>query len=313
MVNPVLTTADCEGRGLGIDRGWEKGRRSMLRFIHVATIFSVTGGLLLACGSSGGGGGGAGGSTDTGCKTDAECKGTRVCLKGACVEPNAGGGGATAGASGAGGTTGTGGSGNAGSGVVLAGSGGMGGMVEGSAGSTGAGGSVAPACTANGQTCAKNGDCCSFSKGGLCVDFGSGHVCADGCTASSGCQSGCCAALASGGGACGPVSACSTTGQGIGDGCTSNTQCKRGNCSSTTAGWCTKSCAYSIPDCNGDYAMSTFMWNKYGNPNWCLTNAAGTNSCFPGCITSTQCTPYPGTTCKAATTTAGTAVSACAR
>jgi len=186
---------------------------------------------------------------------------------------------------------------------------GMGGSAEGS----GAGGSAAPACTANGQTCAKNGDCCSFTKGGLCVDFGSGHVCADGCTANSGCQSGCCAALASGASACGPASACSTSGQGIGDGCTSNSQCKSGNCSSTTAGWCTKSCAYSIPDCNGDYPQSTFMWNKYGHPNWCLTNAAGMNSCFPGCTSSTNCTPYPGTTCKPATTTAGTDVSACAR
>ena len=143
--------------------------------------------------------GGSTSSQSTGCVTDSDCKGDRVCKDKECVEPQ---------------SSGSSGSGSGGSGMTANPSGGQpgaaGSIALPSAGSGSGGSTPAPMCTPAGQACKVNGDCCDFAAsntGALCV----GSVCAATCTAPGDCNSGCCASLeGTSTKACAPASVCET-------------------------------------------------------------------------------------------------------
>jgi hypothetical protein len=290
----------------------------------IATL-TVCASLSIACGTASSGNGIAtdgGDAASIGCTMDTDCKGTRVCDRGVCVEP--GGVTGSGGAAGVGGSTAIAGhSGLGGSAGMDAGSGGSAGGAAaggagggaGSGGSSGTGGSAT--CTATGSTCLKNGECCGFATGGSCVDWGTGYKCSDGCTDSSECVSACCAPLDSSKVACGPAAACYLPSPGVGDPCNSANPCANGGrCSSPTGGYCTTGCLYSIPDCNGTHPIvlsgTTYMGNRYGMLNWCVS-MGGQNICAVDCYTNTDCAEYPGTTCKPITTTDPISASVCAK
>ena len=111
------------------------------------------------------------GDAQSGCETDTDCKGDRVCSRGQCVDPSSSGG------TGAGGT----------------GVGGSGGAGAASGGSAGTGGGVA--CLPEGSPCAMNDDCCGVSNSPpvMCVDFGEGRVeCAQTCEVAASSCTNCC-------------------------------------------------------------------------------------------------------------------------
>jgi hypothetical protein len=203
----------------------------------------------------------------------------------------------TSAGTGGGGTGGTAGSGTGGGGT---GGGGTGGTAAGSAGS----GGCIP--TADPRQCASNGQCCDFaSDQARCVNFPDrGAFCSSRCTMNSECQSNCCVELDSGNSACAFPEFCGTGGSsgtggtggsggagatgGIGSPCTGSGTCGSGTNAGTCNGrWCTKACTRST-DCPGN--------------TWCIRNNAGTNTCFLGCTTSTNCAALSGTTCQSATT-----------
>jgi hypothetical protein len=187
-------------------------------------------------------------------------------------------------------------------GVGGAGRGGTGGS---SAGTGGTGGCIPTAST---RQCANNGECCDFTANqASCVNFPDrGAFCTARCTTNANCSSNCCVTLDSGNRACAFPEFCSGTGGtsgaggsgGIGSPCTgSMTPCGSGPSAGTCNGrWCTKQCTTSA-DC-------------FGN-TYCIRNNAGTNTCFVGCTTTTQCAAFTGTTCQSTTDVSGNAISIC--
>jgi hypothetical protein len=168
-------------------------RLRSLRAIATALAFTLIGAPLGAC--SGGSGGGTGQTTSSECTSDSDCKGTRVCDNGSCVDPN---GAPDAGKH----DSATSGSGTADSSPPP------------------------PACIATSHSCSDNGECCNYQSGtGYCTDFGSGGECADSCSSNSDCTSGCCAATSGGGSVCSPASQCQTTCHAAGYSCTVNNDC----------------------------------------------------------------------------------------
>jgi hypothetical protein len=83
-----------------------------------------------------------------------------------------------------------------------------------------------------------------------------------------------------------------------GDACGSDAECSSGTCND----WCVDSCTYNT-DCG---------INSSGKLVWCVSSAAGTNMCFPGCNTTSDCAAYPGATCQATTATNGASTKVCA-
>lgn len=260
----------------------------------------------------------------TACSTDSSCKDpltgpaataflecNAACCAAACAATGDQGGSSSGGAGAAGGHSGGGGG--------AAGTGGGGHTSDGGIGGTGgsssslndggAGGVASDAgtsCTATSGSCSTNGACCNFAQEkGMCVDFGSGGRCADFCTANSGCNSGCCTSATDGHKVCGPASACQVL-KGTGDGCTLGSQCTSGTCG--TAGWCTAACSPSDSVCAGGHGTSGYQ-NEFGQLNWCMLTNANTYACFPGCTTTADCAPYPGTTCMTGTEASSMALS----
>lgn len=198
-----------------------------------------------------------------------------------------------------------------------------GGGTAGSAGSAGTGGTCIP--TADPRTCGDTSECCDGPTRARCVDFPErGTFCASSCTANSECRSNCCAPLPSGvrvcafpefcgmGGSAGTAGAAGTAGTagrggsagtggsggGIGSPCTTAmAPCGSGTNAGTCNGrWCTKTCTTSV-DCPGN--------------NWCIRNNAGTNTCFVGCTTSTNCAQFSGTVCQSGSDVSGLPIMVC--
>lgn len=201
----------------------------------------------------------------TGCSSDSDCKGSRVCKSGTCVDPTAP-------------------------------------PDSGTSSDTGGGCGILP-----GGPCTATSQCCQSPSvaplGQTCVS--DDNACHANCTSDNECESGCCAPLKGQTyGVCASKSYCPSGG--IGDACASNASCESGNCAGGTTGWCTRYCSYSS-DCDGDYGTQ----NKYGQDNWCVKNSGGSNVCFPGCSTNADCSWFPGTTCKPASTTTGVSINVC--
>jgi hypothetical protein len=225
----------------------------------------------------------------------------------------AGGPGAGGHAVATGGVPGTGGAvGNAG--AAAGGRPGSGGAVGGGgapapgSGGSGAGGSPMM-CVAPGFTCAMSTECCQTGDtaptGATCLS--DDHLCHAKCTSGSQCKSGCCAALTGQTyGACAATSFCPAL-KGVGDPCAANTECATGLCS----GWCRGAC-----DATNDLCLSTSSsaFNSQGNVNWCVLLTTGGYSCFPGCISSSDCAVYgTGLTCKPAMIVDGTTDYVCSQ
>jgi hypothetical protein len=253
-------------------------------FSKIRAVIACAAALCAAAGC-GGGGGDDDDNESSACTDDIQCKGTRVCQNGECIEPNVTPM-PTAGTGGTGGALATGGSGGSLPKPTTGGSGGSG--VTGGSG----GGTTDPQpteCIETGGTCTVNGDCCNFLEGnGVCVE----SHCSDSCVDGDECTSDCCAALEGGGGACVPSTYCPSGGA-LGSACSDSTQCTSGNCNQL---WCTKYCSDSL-DCEGD--------------NWCLLTGGGSYMCFPGCPAAGCSSTYSGTTCQAATTVDGFTPSVC--
>lgn len=83
--------------------------------------------------------------------------------------------------------------------------------------------------------------------------------------------------------------------------CSSDSECKSGSCGT----WCIKGCSDSM-DCGT---------NSYGSgyPNFCLTNAGDSKTCFPGCTSDSDCSAYAGTTCQSAQSVDGIDTSVCSK
>jgi len=223
-------------------------------------FFAVVAG---ACATGGTSNSGPGGGSSAECASDKDCKGTRVCQKGQCVDP-------TATSSSATNPTTT----------------------------TGSGCSALP-----GVACSQASDCCTDPNkaplGALCIQESSGGAtCHAKCTTNSQCASGCCAGVQGGGNVCAAASNCQAL-KGIGDACSSSSECASNSCN----GWCTEYCSATNKLCLGS-ASDNVSNNSNGHVNWCVQNNSGSDICFPGCSTTADCAPYPGTTCKYVTTVA---------
>jgi hypothetical protein len=96
-------------------------------------------------------------------------------------------------------------------------------------------------CKGAGETCSRNGDCCS---GYVCVNWGDHVSCAYECSYGSECNSGCCADLESGSGACGNSIYCSESDGGGGD------ECPFSNCRDLAGGYvCVDGACECSPEC----------------------------------------------------------------
>lgn len=181
--------------------------------VFVVSLFTLAA-LFLGCSSGGGGGG-----SSSECSKDADCKGERVCSKGACVDPGTGG---TGGGSGA-------------------------------AGSSGSGGN----CAGPGSYCSVNGDCCSAGDhigplGQVCISDDSS--CHAACSSNSECSSGCCAGVSgSAYGACGAASLCETSCGAPGASCTVTGDC----CSSASNAPYGETCLSDDYTCHADCTASS--------------------------------------------------------
>ncbi len=82
-----------------------------------------------------------------------------------------------------------------------------------------------------------------------------------------------------------------------GDACSSDAECSSGSCST----WCQDTCSINT-DCG---------INSSGNFVWCVKTQASSNRCFPGCKSNSDCSSYPGSSCKAVTATNGASTSVC--
>jgi hypothetical protein len=94
--------------------------------------------------------------------------------------------------------------------------------------------------------------------------------------------------------------------KGIGDVCTSNSECASGMC----AGWCTAACSPTNAGCYGSHAGN--VANQFGEVNWCMATTNG-DFCFAACTNPSDCSNYPGTTCKQGMSVDGHSVSVCAK
>lgn len=276
----------------------------------------------LAAACSSGGPTGSGETTTSSCASDADCKGSRVCSSGTCVDPAGG-----AGPAGAGGTSAQAGAKSSGAGGQVGGQtgtggapGGTGGNAFGGGGSPGGGGvgsgtgSAPQACniTYDGSTC----DGCFQSKCKTqCADC-SGNPdcmlvleCINKCTTSA-CVDSCATAFPKGVAPINAVIACASspsicgpvcdTGYVTAASCSYDYQCSPGSCTGSDGsnGFCTASCSNS--DQCGKYA-------------WCSLNASNSYSCFPACSTSSDCAYLgAGFTCGTGKTKEGSSVGMCA-
>lgn len=82
-----------------------------------------------------------------------------------------------------------------------------------------------------------------------------------------------------------------------GDACSADAECISGSCNT----WCADSCTHNT-DCGV---------NTSGKLVWCVATQASTDSCFPGCKSNSDCSIYPGSTCKAVTATNGSTTTVC--
>jgi len=141
-------------------------------------------------------------------------------------------------------------------------------------------------CAQETEPCSAPSDCCGDSTGtATCVLFDGQGYCAHICAGGADCGSGCCAPLEQDSrSVCAPNEYCA--GSGIGAPCDSDGECTSNMCAGGS-GWCTAYCANSF-ECPGN--------------NWCIQNAGGTNTCFPGCDTNADCAAFPGTSCQGVST-----------
>lgn len=162
-------------------------------------------------------------------------------------------------------------------------------------------------CSAPGTTCCPTGPTVG-PYGSTCIS--NDEECHSICHTGTDCSSGCCAQVTGKTyGVCAAVSYCQA---GIGDACTSAEGCQSGLCDqgSNAVGWCTAACSATNTLCAG--SGSNGLSNSSGNLNWCVTTAANTDYCFPGCFSSADCSPYPGTTCQQVVSVADGTVGVCA-
>jgi hypothetical protein len=154
-------------------------------------------------------------------------------------------------------------------------------------------------CGAPGVSCTDTAQCCQTGTGlgtlgAVCIS--DDNSCHAKCTSGVECKSGCCAPVKGESyGVCAAASYCTTLAS-TGAHCTSGAQCASGDCAGGN-GWCTTSCSPTNSVCAGGYGADR-LYNVYGHFNWCLRNGSGSDTCFPGCNTSSDCAVFPGTTCR---------------
>jgi hypothetical protein len=83
-----------------------------------------------------------------------------------------------------------------------------------------------------------------------------------------------------------------------GDACSTGSQCESGSCNGK---WCSEYCVNNT-DCG---------INSSGALVWCVPNNGGTNTCFPGCSTNSDCYGFAGTTCQSVTAKNGASTRVC--
>jgi hypothetical protein len=134
--------------------------------------------------------------------------------------------------------------------------------------------------------------------------------CHDSCTTGADCNSGCCVSVTNGGAVCAAATYCAQPQKGIGDACAVNSECISGMCTggNGSTGWCTEACSAANNVCAGKNGVD----NQYGGLNWCVTSNGAGDLCFPGCYSTSDCSPYPGSTCQSATSVADGTVGVCA-
>lgn len=98
-----------------------------------------------------------------------------------------------------------------------------------------------------------------------------------------------------------------------GDPCSVNGECEQGTCGSAAPHAPSNACA--VDGCAFDSdclnLINTSGNNIFGETVSCITDG-NVNTCFPGCQSSTDCAPFPGTTCQAAVSVDGAGVTICA-
>ena len=189
---------------------------------------------------------------------------------------NGGGAVATGGVPAAGGgpATGTGGV------IANGGASGSGGVV----GTGGAGGM----CVATGSVCSASTDCCQTSSttpmGATCIsDDG---VCHAKCMNASQCVSGCCVPVKDETyGVCADATIYCPALKGVGDPCSADSECASGSCND----WCQATCGVGNSSCDSTPSRPS---NSQDQTNSCVLTQANTYSCFPGCVTNSDCSVY---------------------
>jgi len=272
---------------------------SMERLRSIRTFVGAGFALVaLACGSSSS----SGGAVQQACKTDLDCKHGQTCRSNICQ-------GLAACKSSSDCLNGQecspdlvcvpigGGTGGAGTGGQPTGSGGIigGGLTTGSGGIISGGGSGG--CTNDNLSCTVNGDCCGYPSSSHCVNFGTSATCAHLCTTASDCPTNCCVGLTTNGtsnglSACGPASACATTGSG---------GAPPGTGGSTGTGGCVGdlgSCSTN-GDCCG-YPNANRCWDPGSGAVCAIVCTSGTD-CVSGCcllLNSGYSVCAPGSFCQ---------------
>jgi|HubBroStandDraft_1064217.scaffolds.fasta_scaffold09652_1 hypothetical protein len=144
------------------------------------------------------------------------------------------------------------------------------------------------------QSCTSDDSCGTNTDGNqnYCVASGEGgSVCAPSCNQNSDCAAynagfnAFCTTIETG------VSVCLRSGGKIGDPCSSDNDCKMGTCAEGLV--CSQACASASDTSCGS--------NSQGNLNQCAQTFLTTTGygCYPGCQTSTDCTPYTPAACSA--------------
>lgn len=160
--------------------------------------------------------------------------------------------------------------------------------------------------------CAKASCCGEFTICAASTDCTSLSACEANCNDSA-CVSGCEQDFPSGVAPLQQLDSClgtecrSCTELGVGDSCAAS----RGTCETglTCNGlWCSKSCTTST-NCAG---LGPSGGNSLGEQSACVGTATNGNVCFPGCALSTSdCTPFPGTSCFSTMSVDGVTVAVC--